>query len=40
MIIFSNKKKLERNKLPKPLFDAKLFTKSVESAYILENEKI
>ena len=27
------KKKLERNKLYKPLFDAKLFTKNVESAY-------
>ena len=27
------KKKLEKNKLSKPLFDAKLFTKNVESAY-------
>ena len=27
------KKKLEKNKISKPLFDAKLFTKNVESAY-------
>jgi predicted O-linked N-acetylglucosamine transferase (SPINDLY family) len=33
------KKKLERNKLSKPLFDAKLFTKNVESAYIIMHEK-
>ena len=27
------KEKLEKNKISKPLFDAKLFTKNVESAY-------
>ena len=33
------KKKLEKNKLIKPLFDTKLFTNNIESAYTMMHEK-
>jgi predicted O-linked N-acetylglucosamine transferase (SPINDLY family) len=33
------KKKLEKNKLIKPLFNTKLFTKNIESAYTMMHEK-
>ena len=33
------KKRLEKNKLIKPLFDTKLFTKNIESAYKMMHDK-
>ena len=33
------KKKLEKNRLKTPLFNTKLFTKNIETAYIKMNEK-
>ena len=33
------KKRLENNRLEKPLFDTKLFTKNIESAYIIMQER-